>query len=250
MYHVNFIASAYDKLDDDTYQSFLIPFTFFALQTHPNSHVEMIVENVVSFKNKYKKELLLLEKINTNFLIREPTYPRNKHIPNTYRFFEKPCVNSVYTYIADIDIMFLGHDMIHQYELRWPKNLPYNNMLRVEDSPRLTGVHMVKTKEYFTDRLVACQQKYYHEKTDNDEIILGKMCRETFGLPDFSHRFRPIYGIHFSPNRGANKSMGLKVSRTYYNQFMEIKGKYKELFELEIFKKLVHQLEEDFIVSG
>jgi hypothetical protein len=192
----------------------------------------------------------MLEQINKNFLIREPTYPRNKHIPNTYRFFEKPHVDSVYTYIADIDIMFLGNDMVHQYESHWPNNLPYNNMLRIENNFRLTGVHMVKTKEYFTDQLIKCQQKYYHGAIDSDENILGKMCSEVFGLPDFSHRFRPIYGIHFSPSRGANKRIELYVYRNYYNQFMEIKGKYKELFELEIFKKLVKQLEEEFIIKG
>jgi len=250
MYHINFIASAYDRLNDDMYQSFLIPFTFFALLTDPKSHVEMIVENVVEFKSKYKKELTLLKKTNEHFLIREPTYPRNMHLPNTYRFFEKPHVDANYTYIADIDIMFLEKDMVSKYIQFWPNGLPYNNMLRKENSSQITGVHMVKTKDYFTEQMDKCQQKYYNSKRESDEVILGKMCSETFGLPEYCHRFRPIYGIHFSPNRGTNKSMGLKTSKIYYDTFMEIKGKYEELFECSIFQKLVKQLEEEFIVTG
>lgn len=247
MYHINFIASAYDKPNADTYQSFLIPFTFFALQTDPNSHVEIIVENVLAFKEKYNKELVLMQQINKNFLIREPTYPRNKHIPNTYRFFEKQHVDSVYTYISDVDIMFLQNDIVTKYLESWPANLPYNNKLRLNAPSHLTGVHMVKTKEYYTDRLYECQKKYYHGTVENDEVILQKICKEIFGLPELSHQFRPIYGIHFSPSRGPKKTMELKTNKIYYNKFMEMKEKYKDLFEFEIFQKLVKQLHEDFV---
>ena len=128
MYYINFIASAYDRPNRDTYQSFLIPFTFFALRSHVNSHVEIIIEDVASFKNKYNKEIQMLEKVNNNFLIREPSYQRNTHIPNTYRFFEKPHVESMYTYIADIDIIFLENDIVGKYLESWPINLPYNNI--------------------------------------------------------------------------------------------------------------------------
>ena len=50
MYNINFIASAYDMLNKQTYSNFLIPFAFFALLTNKNSHVEIIVENVNDFK--------------------------------------------------------------------------------------------------------------------------------------------------------------------------------------------------------
>jgi hypothetical protein len=247
MYHINFIASAYDKPNINTYQSFLIPFTFFALQTDPNSHVEIIVEDVLAFKDKYNKELVLMQQINKNFLIREPTYPRNKHTPNTYRFFEKPHVDSLYTYIADVDIMFLKNDIVSKYLESWPKNLPYNNKIRLNAPSRLTGIHMVKTKDYYTDQLYECQKQYYHGRIENDELILQKMCKEIFGLPELRHQFRPIYGIHFSPNRGPNKCMKLQTSKLYYNKFIELKEKYKDLFEFEIFQKLVRQLHEDFV---
>lgn len=249
MYYINFIAYAYDKPHSDTYQSFLIPFTFFALRTEPNSHVEIIIDNVPSFTKKYEKELSILRTIHTHFLIREPSHKYNQHMPNTYRFFEKPHVSSTYTYILDIDIMLLDHDILNKYLQSWPPNLPYNNMLRYPNTSQITGVHMVKNDQYFTHAFTQCQLKYYHGPCENDEIILGKMCSETFGLPDFSHRFRPIYGIHFSPNRGNNKIMRLTTSRTYYNKFMDIAKQYPILFQFNIFNKLVLQLHQDFHIK-
>ena len=159
MYNINFIASAYDKPQKQTYSSFLIPFAFFALLTNVNSHVEIIVENVNDFKKMFLKELIALEKFNKNFLIRCPRFKKNKHIPNTYRFFETPNIEAEYTYIADIDIMFLESDIVNKYKSFWPQGLPYNNILRNKDSVRLTGVHMIKTEEYFTKEFILTQQK-------------------------------------------------------------------------------------------
>jgi len=249
MYNINFIASAYDNIEEYTYSNFLIPFAFFALLTNKNSHVELIVENINDFNKRYKNEINMLMKFNNNFLIRCPTFKRNKHIPNTYRFFEKPHVDSEYTYIADIDIMFLESDIVEKYKLFWPDNLPYNNILRNKDSVRLTGVHMIRTKDYFIEEFIKFQQKRYkNDSNENDEIVLGEMCKKVFGLPDFSHRMRPIYGIHFSPNRGKNKIMDLRTTQKYYDKYMEIKSKYPEIFDLKIFKNLTNQLENEFII--
>ena len=249
MYNINFIASAYDKSNKQTYSNFLIPFAFFALLTNSNSHVEIIVENVNDFKKMFNLEIAALKKLNNNFLIRCPGFKKNKHIPNTYRFFEIPTVKAQYTYIADIDIMFLETDIVNKYKTFWPQRLPYNNILRNKDRVRLTGVHMVKTEEYFTKEFILTQQKTYLEGSGNDEVVLGQMCQKVFGLPDFSHRQRPIYGIHFSPNRGKNKSMILKTSKIYYDKYMSIKSKYPKLFEFKIFQNLTNQLEKEFIIK-
>lgn len=250
MYNINFIAYAYDKPNSQIYQSFLIPFAFFALLTNKNSHVELIVENINDFNKKYKNEINMLMKFNNNFLIRCPTFKRNKHIPNTYRFFEKPHVDSEYTYIADVDIMFLESDIVNKYKSFWPSGLPYNNILRYKNSVRLTGVHMIRTKEYFIKDFINFQKKRYeNDSNENDEIVLGQMCQKVFGLPNFSHRMRPIYGIHFSPNRGKNKKMELVICKNYYDKYMSIKSKYPKLFEFGIFKKLTSQLENEFITK-
>ena len=250
MYNINFIAYAWDKPNSQIYQSFLIPFAFFSLINNENSHVEIIVQDVKNFTKLFRDEIEQLKKINSNFLIRKSDFKKNKHIPNTYRFFEIPSIEAEYTYITDVDIMFLEYDIVNKYKSFWSSGLPYNNIVRNKDSVRLTGVHMIKTKEYFTKEFINVQKKRYeNDSGENDEVVLGEMCKKVFGLPDFSHRMRPIYGIHFSPNRGGNKTMDLVTNKNYYDKYISIKSKYPKLFEFEIFKKLTSQLENEFIIN-
>ena len=218
------------------------------LITNENSHVEIIVQNRKAFLLKYSKEIESLKNINNNFLIRKAQYKLNNNVLNTYRFFEKPIIKSEYTYIADIDIMFLDN-LLPKYKANWLSNLCYNNILRQKNKLRLTGVHMVKTDKYYNNKFLQIQKKYYDKnKNKNDECILAEMCKEIHGLPNFNHRFRPILGIHFSPNRGKNKKMVLATNNKYYNKFMFIKNEYPKLFEYDIFKKLVNQLNNEFII--
>jgi len=112
---------------------------------------------------------------------------------------------------------------------------------------RLTGVCMIKTKEYYTELFDTCRDELYAlNKNINDEVILGDMCKKLFGLPNYDHRFRPIYGIHFSPNRGNGQEMELRTSKKYYDKYMEIKSKHPLLFEFQVFKKLTNELENKF----
>ena len=256
MYNINFIAYAIDLKGKSIYEDFLIPYTFFSLLFNKNSHVEIIVLNPENFKKKYNKEIKLIGKIlnrkikkkykfyktkyemnknpedyknykkysiklkNKNFLIRKPQYKLNKHIPNTYRFFEVPTVKSKFTYISDIDIMYL-ENILPSYLKNWPINLPYNNKIR-KNIRKLTGLMMVKNNKYYTNKFKICQKKYYETNyRENDEKILYKMCKNVHGLPNQKFSYRPVYGIHFSPNRGKNKRMILE--NAYNNIFINAK---------------------------
>ena len=150
MFDINFIAYAVDLKNNSCYENFLIPYTFFCLYFNKNSHVEIIVLNPKTFKKKYNKEIDLMKRINDNFLIRKPQYKLNKHIPNTYRFFEVPTVQSKYTYISDIDIMYL-EGILSKYLDNWPSNLSYNNIVRYKGKVRLTGVGILKNDKYYTN---------------------------------------------------------------------------------------------------
>jgi hypothetical protein len=258
MFDLNFIAYAIDLKDSDLYEDFLIPFTFFSLLFNKNSHVEIIVLNPDKFKKKYSKSIASIKEINNNFLIRKPQYKLNNHIPNTYRFFEIPTVQSKYTYISDIDIMYL-EDILDKYLNTWPSGLrvnsitpsylPYHNILRTEQSCKITGVMMVKNDIYYTNEFIKCQKKYYNNNLAiNDELLLGMMCKEIHGLPDYSFRYRPIFGVHFSPNRGKDKTMALKTRKLYYDTVLNIANKYQDLFKYDIFNNLLNQLKTDFIV--
>lgn len=82
-------------------------------------------------------------------------------------------------------------------------------------------------------------------KNYNDEIILGEMCKEVRGLPDFSFRYRPILGIHFSPNKGVN----LKTSQIYKDLFLDTIEQNKNVLEFDVLKNLVDSLNDDFIIA-
>lgn len=248
MYQLNFIAYAYDK-KGHVYESFLIPFAFFALIHNPNSHVEIIVLDVKKFTVTFCNEIKQLREINNNFVIRKATVAPNNNLPNTYRFFEIPTIQAEYTYIADIDIMFMN-DILPKYLENWPGDLCYNNMLRFKGKDRLTGVHLAVTNKYYTPQLKAQQRKYHAaNKNTNDEVILAKMCKEVHGLPPFSHRFRPIYGIHFSPNRGKGKRMQLTTKKAYVDRFDNLKTEYPVMFNFTCFKNLERQLRTQFNIA-
>jgi hypothetical protein len=247
MFEINFIAYAIDSKRDGLYEDFLIPYTFFSLLFHKNSHVEIIVLDPDKFKKKYSNEITSIKKINDNFIIRKPQYKLNKHVPNVYRFFEFSTVQSKYTYISDIDIMYI-ENILPNYLKTWPPNLPYHNIIR-RGTTRLSGLIMVESDKYYTDEFKEVQKKTHNMNySDNDEIILYEMCKEVHGLPDISFNYRPLCGIHFSPNRGVNKPIALKTSKRYYNIFLNIANEYQNIFKYDIFNNLLNQLKNDFIV--
>lgn len=227
----------------------LVPFTFFALLHNPNSFVELIVKNKIKFKETYNQELLKLKKICGNhFMIRNFSFKLNRHVANTYRFFEVPIVKGKYTYIIDIDIMILDN-ISESYLKNWPDpKIPYNNIIRPA-SNRLTGVHFVKTKEYYTSKLLQSQTTWYKNKPLNDEMVLYNICKESHGLIKKNFQWRPILGIHFSPNRGPTKSMDLETSKKYYDKYMNITKQYSELFQFDIFNNLTIMLNTLFKIA-
>jgi hypothetical protein len=243
-YELNFIASAIKPL----YEDMAVPFLFFALTSNKGCHVEIVVENPTQFSKKYRKELdYCLELYGSNFIVRSYQNPiATAHSPTAHRFFEVPTIPAKYTYIADIDIMFL-EEVLASYLNNWPAGLPYNNILRNPGEIRLTGVHMVETDKYYTSDFITVQKsKYSSVKDPRGEIILGEMCDDVHGLPPFSHRFRPILGIHFSPNRGRDKRMSLICLTKDQKTFLSIRAQHPTLFALPIFDRLYKSLMNDF----
>ena len=173
MFDVVFLANAILE----RYEDFLVPFTYFALSTNPNSFVEMVVVSADAFERRCAASLELLRKVHTNFLIRDMDRKINgKHVYNTYRFLEVPHTKGRYTYIMDVDVMHL-ESIVPRFEKRWPGNCVMNNIIR-PNSKRLTGMHMVKTSEYYTAALLAEQDSMYRnpvQQGENDEVALYHM---------------------------------------------------------------------------
>ena len=169
-----------------------------------------------------------------------------QHTANTYRFFEVPETKGKYTYIIDIDIMLL-EDIVLHYLINWPKNqVPYNNMVR-PGTARLTGIQFVKTNDYFTERYITHQRYWYKfaPKEANDAMILYALCDKVHNLPD-NLNYRPVFGIHFSPNRGPLHSDSLVTYKEYDYKFKITSEKYPEFFKFKIFSALLDSLKTEF----
>lgn len=224
-----------------------MPFALFALHHHPRGFVEMVVVDKGAFVRTYYRQLHELERVSTRFGIRNFSRPLNHHIPNTYRFFEKPLTKATYTYIMDVDVMLLD-DVVPHFEAHFARNnTTVNNMIR-KGTKRLTGMHFVKSDEYFTPALDALQDEHYASPVDNDERILYRIVERLGKLPPTEFQWRPIYGIHFSPSRGRNKSMDLRTTSTYKQQFIDVLNKYPSFKVFPIFRNMRIDLEEEFCI--
>lgn len=244
---VNFMASAIGS----KYEAFLPPFIFFALTGTANSVVEVMVANRDAFCRTYRAELEAVARVvGPRIVVRNHARALAGHIPNTYRFFEVPTVRAEYTYVADIDIMFLD-DVLEEYLRHWPTSTPmFNNIIR-PCGTRLTGVHMVRTDLYYTDALVRAQNAAYVGPKDNDEVILLRMCKMAFGdaaMP-VTHTWRGILGIHFSPNRGRGKIIGLATTPRYAGRFRKLLADHRHLLRYDCFKALNDMLDKDFKIE-
>ena len=250
MYDLGFLASGVGRF----YEDMLVPFTFFALRSNPHSFVEIIVRDPARFEAIYSEELVAIrEAVGTSFLIRKFQNEKNHHHPSVYRYFEVPEVRGRFTYIIDVDIMLL-EDVLPYYLSNWPdKAIPYNNAIR-KNSTRMSGVHFVETERYYTPKLIQRQQELYSTQKymyggSGNETYLYDLCEHSHGLVSESCRWRPILGVHFSPNRGPGRVMKSFTIPSYYDEFMAIAKEYKSLFEYPGFSQLLHLLTSQFEVS-
>ena len=251
-YEICFLATAIHR----PYEEFLIPFALFALHSHPRGFVEMIVEDRMAFAKHYADQLRALEATTDRFGLREFSRPRNHHIPNTFRFFEQPITKATYTYVMDVDVMLL-EDIVPWFTSHFPTpEKVVNNIIR-KNSMHLTGMHFVRSEVYFTPRLHALQEKYYHQRPDaqgdiltSDERVLYHIVDEYGALPPLDYQQRRIHGIHFSPNRGPGQKMNLATSAGYRDKFIAVLDAYPEFKSFANVQRLWDMLSAEFRIRG
>jgi hypothetical protein len=127
---------------------------------------------------------------------------------------EVPVIQAKYTYIGDVDIFFT-ESVLDPMRLQQMKefNIPYSNIVRDYNvrAPRLTGLMLLKTQEFYTHAFLRAQQTL--DVGGNDEVVLYKLVKEAaLGTPPRNSSspllsYRPTHGIHFSFNRGPGKKL-------------------------------------------
>jgi len=211
---VNFYAFAHGE----QFQAMLAIYAFFALQTHPDAVVEMVVTNRTEFIDRFATELswLLLFVDETAVCVRnvaQVTQQRTK-VTNTWRYLEPPVRRATFTYIGDVDI-FLTESVLDPKRMEQMQhfNLSYSNVIR-PNTTRLTGVMLLRTQDFYTESLLTVQREL--NALGNDEEFLYRLVEKAgLGLPGTNHSHdpfavhRPVHGLHLSTNRGPGKRLCL-----------------------------------------
>lgn len=143
-------------------------------------------------------------------------------MPNTVRFVSEPVTQDEYVYISDIDIPIMETDF-HKEHLNHMSNLglEYSNMVR-KGTKRLTGLHFTMFDSYYPIRI-----GNEIDLSKNDEMILFDIVEGNGTKIDKDTMFRPVHGIHFSPNRpyvGEGHSIvgwGADKFKTKWYEFVE-----------------------------
>ncbi|WP_424140845.1 hypothetical protein [Roseomonas chloroacetimidivorans] len=184
------------------YESFAISYILSVLSHVDNSVVEIFVDDVPAFTKRFKLALDAMSELfgGERFRISRVDHAllKGKTLPNSIRFLVTPTSSAEFVYIGDVDIIVLERDILARH-LRFMQHtgLPYSNSVRFTDRSRMSGLHFSYFKAYYpvpdvsdldTQRL-------------NDEMLLRILCeRKNYPIQD-KVWFRPVHGIHASPNR-------------------------------------------------
>ena len=187
---------------NEPYEDFAPLYAFSILAHVPDARVEIGIENEKAFRTRYQKAISIIEKSfgKDRLDIRTVrwTQPDGKRIvPNTVRFVNEPRGKAEYVYIGDIDVIVLNSNLVsaHLHHMS-VTGLPYSNSIR-PDTERMSGLHFTKADVHYP--LPPIDDLDLHRM--NDEAVLYTIVVRK-GLPVHPGRwYRPIHGIHISPNR-------------------------------------------------
>jgi hypothetical protein len=205
MVELNIFACA-----DKKYEDFAPLFIASCLWSNPNATVEIGVDDADRFAEANRPVMARLAALygKDAFLMRSVMWrtPRKRRIlPNTVRFINEPVLPSEYIYISDIDIVTLEPGIASQHIADMARTgLPYSNWVRT-GKRRLTGLHFSRRDWHYPlpplDDLAITSM--------NDEELLYTLVGRKLGFdpPEVTERFRPVHGIHMSPNRTPKASL-------------------------------------------
>lgn len=216
------------------HQRFVFPFIASALITHPDSFCEVAVPSLGDFIRAFPAELgplswLTSHEARGRFRIREwdwrlqrPKFRSQPCSGSLVRFLERPILLNVYgaewipyTYLCDIDILFIKNILPTHLEVMEATGYPYTNIRRPGNCARVTGCMMVRNDIYYPAMLPIMESYIGNPETlyypiRNDEEMLFRLINESaLPTPDprWGANMRPIEFIHTSHNRKIDRSV-------------------------------------------
>lgn len=187
------------------YEKFVAPYITSTQLSYPGSTVEILVNDSEEFtKNNAAQVDGLRQHFDGCFWISTiPSHLRNLQ-PGAARFVTQPLGMPMpeILYIGDVDILILTDPPTIDKHVDYMNKLglPYSNRTR-EGVPRLTGLHVVRTADYFKKLQPGVLAEAASSlRKITDERLLYELMKDNFGIPKVSVP-RPIHGIHMSPSR-------------------------------------------------
>ena len=202
------------SIADEGYWKYIPTFALSALMYNENCHCEIMVKGYEEWasNNRHIKDTLQRYSNITIRPVNKFWYDRFQgRISDWVRFVEVPEVKADYTYICDIDFVFVKGILEDHLPLFDKTGLCYTNIIRPyikELGDRLTGCYMVKTKEWY-DSIMPMVEHFKESPVSfgypvGDEVLLFKLVdKSTLSLPDrkYGPEYRPVNVVHCSPNR-------------------------------------------------
>ena len=192
------------------YQEFVPFFISSILKSNIDSAVEVGVEDIKHSDDFQKSIKYLTDLYGDRFILREVKFG-NVNIngrsfgscPNIIRFIEEPTLKNEYIYIGDVDIITLQSNIteIHLDHMN-RTGLNYSNIVRPESGDkgwrRMSGLHFAKWYNYYP--IGDFENLAKKSMLGHDEVFLYEIISRRNNIIE-SDKFRPVHGIHISPNR-------------------------------------------------
>lgn len=217
---------------DKNYEDFIPIFLHSILYNNKNVDIEIGVEdlnqdikilNSIDYIKKiYKNSKIKLKIVNFNSIkIKNKEY---KMCPNVVRFIETPTIKNDFVYICDIDIITLQKNIteIHIKDMM-KTGLNYSNIVRPNSdiiNRRLTGLHFTKWDSYYP--IPNFEDIAKNGWLNHDEVFLYFLVKKNNIISD-TNIFRPVHGIHISPNRKNPLDWGLKKWKKEWLEYRKSK---------------------------
>ena len=186
---------------DNGYEDFIPLYVYFASKYNKDAQFEFLIKNLTpDFQNLINE---FSKTFHINVKLRKLINEHNT--ADKLRFLTEPEIKCEYTYIGDIDI-FITEDILpfHLNELKKYGTI-YDNKIRLKYHFLMSGLHFVKTKEWY-EKTKNVRNKYLNKTVpQRDEQILKNIVFESKikvldNIKENSFN-RPIHGIHISLNR-------------------------------------------------
>ena len=227
---------------DNGYEDFLPLYIYFANKYNENSSFEFLVKNlkedflslINNFSNQFGIKNVLLRNFNNEFFD-----------ANQYRFIDEPTIKCEYTYIGDVDIFIKENILPFHISKMNEHNTIYDNCIRPDQRKKLTGLHFIKTEEWYKQTKNVRHEfiSLYSDKKckiNNEELLKLIADKSKVKLFDNGKFFpRPLHGVHIS------------LKRKPFTDKMEFPSKeYKEMMIDNFFKTKDYEILKPFLSNN